>query len=250
MSGFSNNHTNNDVDINRTPFHGMASLPSSAAISHIFWLMHGCGGTPASMMNVASEDLRRAFPHAAIYAPQGMNPSRNGNFQHFEIESYYNKAALYSSCDLLEESLQPIRRRMAHDVRMSAQKTNQQLDALLEHHHLTENKLVLIGYSQGGSCALQVALNRRQSAAKIISIFGSWFGDETSARFLSQPSVAIHASRHDHVVPYESFLRTYDLLQKNNVPTDFVTHNDLDHHQDWQSVLTKAVQAAIKEIAP
>ena len=56
------------------------------------------------------------------------------------------------------------------------------LDAELAHHGLSDDKMALVGFSQGTMMALHVGLRRRRPPAAIVGFSGRWSGPSTSSR--------------------------------------------------------------------
>lgn len=227
-------------------FQGFSCLPDNGASPDaIVWLMHGCGGTGEDFAKTILPDLKSVFTNAAIYAPDGMLPSRDGGYQHFEIEEHYTRDLFTKSPAewLKHESARMNAIRVGADKNASL--TNDQIDMLLTHHGLSDSDVIMIGYSQGAQSVLHAAFRRERPVGAVVCVFGSLIDPENHAEDLrSQPPVILVGSDSDAVLPPQSTILASTVIAaaKGDVRMEMVA--DADHHKDWASALAQTALPA------
>jgi phospholipase/carboxylesterase len=76
------------------------------------------------------------------------------------------------------------------------------IDDQLERFQITEDKVILIGFSQGTIMALHVGLHRKSDGLKIIGFSGTILGaHELDAKKISKPRICLIHGEQDNVVP-------------------------------------------------
>jgi len=99
------------------------------------------------------------------------------------------------------------------------------LDAALEAHPVDRRKLVLLGFSQGGVMALDLALAEPDRFAGLV-VLSSWLPEPLAARVLRQegharlPTLVVHGTR-DPMLPVERGRETRDRLLALGVPAAY-----------------------------
>jgi phospholipase/carboxylesterase len=104
---------------------------------HLFVFLHGCGATAQSMIPIAFKFQAR-FPSAALVVPSGFNPDAHGG----AAQDWYPTRGL--NCDNHRERVAAVLPDVEDMVRR--EQTNFGVPA---------NRTVLIGFSQGGTVALE-----------------------------------------------------------------------------------------------
>ena len=105
--------------------------------NHLFVFLHGCGATAQSMIPIAFKFQAR-FPSAALVVPSGFNPDAHGG----AAQDWYPTRGLH--CDNHGERVATVLPDLEDLVRR--EQTN---------FGVTASRTVLIGFSQGGTLALE-----------------------------------------------------------------------------------------------
>ena len=111
--------------------------PPERRSNHLFVFLHGCGATAQSMIPIAFKFQAR-FPSAALVVPSGFNPDARGG----AAQDWYPTRGL--NCDNHRERVAAVLPDLDDLVRR--EQTN---------FHVPANRTVLIGFSQGGTVALE-----------------------------------------------------------------------------------------------
>lgn len=100
-------------------------------------------------------------------------------------------------------------------IRTAQEYVNTTLDHALAQRSLTDDKLALVGFSQGGMVALYSALRRPKSCAAVVSFSGALIEDDTTT-FSKKPNIPIFLSHGDQdaVVPFEALSVAENLLKQ------------------------------------
>jgi len=112
------------------------------------------------------------------------------------------------------------------------------LDAELARLGLDEQRLALVGFSQGTMMALHVGLRRRRAPAAIVGYSGVLIGPEhlaeaaaRDARGAPPPILLVHGDQ-DPVIPLEALFVSSDELAKANIPTQWHLSPGVGHGID------------------
>ena len=107
------------------------------------------------------------------------------------------------------------------------------IDAELATHGLTEDKLLLVGFSQGTMMALHVGLRRAHAVAGIIGYSGMLVAPDTlEAEIRSRPPVLLVHGNADTVVPVLALADARRTLLAANVPVEVHVSEGLGHSVD------------------
>jgi phospholipase/carboxylesterase len=97
------------------------------------------------------------------------------------------------------------------------------IDAELERTGLPDQRLVLLGFSQGAMMALHVALRRARLCAAVIGYSGALIGPELLAgEVRSRPPVLLVHGDADEVVPFQSMAAAEQALRADG----FLVHGE------------------------
>jgi phospholipase/carboxylesterase len=97
------------------------------------------------------------------------------------------------------------------------------IDAELERHGLTDDRLALLGFSQGTMIALHTAVRRAQPCAAVIGYSGALVGPELLAEEVrSRPPVLLVHGDADEVVPFQSMAAAEQVLREHG----FLVHGE------------------------
>ncbi len=111
------------------------------------------------------------------------------------------------------------------------------LDTLLDTHNLSEEELVLIGFSQGTMMALHVGLRRARPAAALIGYSGMLLGPELLAEELrSRPPVLLVHGDADEVLPIPALSAAEEGLKAARVSVEAHVRPGLGHGIDEECI--------------
>jgi phospholipase/carboxylesterase len=176
---------------------------------HLFVFLHGCGATAQSMIPIAFKFQAR-FPSAAMVVPSGFNPDARGG----AAQDWYPTRGL--NCDNHRERVASVLPDVEDLVRR--EQTNFGVGA---------SRTVLIGFSQGGTVALE--------AVKMAGLAGAVVA--FSARYARLPARGMRISSRIHLVhgAYDSVVsrvyaeRAARVLTGLHVPVTLDIVEDLGH---------------------
>ncbi|CAN5205152.1 alpha/beta fold hydrolase [soil metagenome] len=170
---------------NRTPLDGPSAPPASgAAPRSLVIFLHGYGSNGADLIDLASY-WRAALPDTLFLAPDAPQPCPGVPFgrQWWPLTSLTPQAR-------------------AAGVRVSAPDLDAYIDAQLAAHDLTEDRLALVGFSQGTMMALHVGPRRAKALAGIIGFSGMLADPEAlAAEVVTKPPILLVHGDADEVLP-------------------------------------------------
>lgn len=163
-------------------------------------LLHGYGADGRDLLGLAPY-LAQALPHAEFVAPDAPFPCEMsppgfpGGFQWFSFEE--------RTAEMLLAGAQA-----------AAGFLDGFLDDLLAERGLGDDRLALIGFSQGTMMALHVAPRRRRTMAGVLGFSGALLAPERLvAEAVSRPPVLLVHGDADQVVPFASLAAAVGGLQ-------------------------------------
>ena len=178
-------------------------------------LLHGLGADGNDLIALAPI-IGQSLPEAAFVSPHAPFPCDMAPFgrQWFSLQDRTPSALLGGA-------------------RMAAPILSSFLDAELERHGLTDDRLALVGFSQGTMMALHVALRRNAPAAALLGYSGALIGAETLAgEITSRPPVLLVHGEVDEVVPADALPASAAALEANAVPVETESRPGLGHGID------------------
>jgi phospholipase/carboxylesterase len=111
------------------------------------------------------------------------------------------------------------------------------LDAELARRALREDRLALVGFSQGAMLALHVALRRPHAVAAVVGYSGALIAPQLLANEIrSQPRILLVHGTADPVVPYASLDTAAAMLRSLGVPVEAQTRPGLAHGIDEEGL--------------
>jgi phospholipase/carboxylesterase len=161
--------------------------PSGAAPRSLVILLHGYGSNGDDLIGLVPY-WRAALPDTLFLAPDAPQPCPGapGGRQWWPLTSLTPEAR-------------------AAGVRVSAPALNAYIDTQLSAHGLSEDKLVLVGFSQGTMMALHVGPRRSTPLAGIIGFSGMLADpDALTAEVVTKPPVLLVHGDADPVLPVAS----------------------------------------------
>ena len=179
------------------------------SVNHLFVFLHGCGATAQSMIPIAFRFQAR-FPSAALVVPSGFDPEARGGV----AQDWYPTRGL--NCDNHRERVAAVLPDVEDLVRREQ-----------THFEVPWSRTVLIGFSQGGTVALEAI--KAPALAGAVVAFSSRFarlpGEGTSIR----SRVHLVHGEHDCVVSRVHAERAARVLAGLHVPVTLDIVEDLGH---------------------
>lgn len=186
-------------------------------------LLHGLGADGADLIDLAGL-FAPTLPHAAFVAPNAPQP-----------------------CDMAPYGLQWFSLldrhpdRVAAGLRASAPVLDAFIDAELAAAGLADDRLALLGFSQGCMMALHVGLRRTNACAAILGYSGRLVAAETlAAEIRSRPPVLLCHGTADPVVPFGSLALAQAALADAGVAVETLERPGLGHGLDQPAIAAGA----------
>jgi phospholipase/carboxylesterase len=178
-------------------------------------LLHGLGADGRDLLGLAPA-LARHLPDAAFLAPDAPSPCDMAPYgrQWFSLQDRRPSA-------------------MLQGVRRAAPLLDEYLDQLLARHGLGDDRLALVGFSQGTMMALYTALRRPRPVAGVLGFSGALVGAaELAEEARSRPPVMLVHGDADDVVPVQAMFLAVEALGAAEVPVQWLLRPGLPHSID------------------
>ncbi len=118
-------------------------------------------------------------------------------------------------------------------VRLTAPLLDAFLDDELMKRNLTDERLALVGFSQGTMMALHVALRRARPCAGVLGYSGALIGaDRLAAEIRARPRVCLIHGEADELIPVTALPAAEQALRAASVPVEAHTRPRLGHGID------------------
>jgi phospholipase/carboxylesterase len=112
------------------------------------------------------------------------------------------------------------------------------LDAELTRWGLTEDKMVLIGFSQGTMMALHAGLRRKTAPGAILGFSGMLTGEEhLKAQATVKPPVMLVHGSDDEVIPMQAMFLASQALAEADIPVEWHLSPGLGHGIDPEGMM-------------
>jgi len=182
---------------------------------HLVLLLHGLGADGDDLIGLVPL-MADLLPHAHFIAPNApercdMSPY---GYQWFSLRSWSPQSMLKGAQD-------------------AAPKLNLFIDAQLKRFNLTEDRLALVGFSQGTMMSLYTALRRPKPCAAVVGFSGALVGE---AGVTSMPPVCLIHGDQDTVVPYGAMGLAEAVLKHEGISVETHTRRGLGHGIDPQGI--------------
>jgi phospholipase/carboxylesterase len=182
-------------------------------------LLHGLGADGNDLVDLAPY-LAQTLPHAAFVAPNAPEPCDMApyGYQWFSVQ------------DRKPEQLEA-------GVRVAAPDLDAFIDAELAAHGIADDRLALLGFSQGCMMALHVGLRRARPCAAILGYSGRLVAaDRIAGEIVVRPPVLLCHGTGDPVVPFASLGVAVAALGKAGVDVTVLERPGLGHGIDQPAI--------------
>jgi phospholipase/carboxylesterase len=168
-------------------------------------LLHGYGSNGEDLIGLAPY-WRAALPDTVFVSPNAPEPCPGapGGYQWWSLTSFSPQAR-------------------AAGVRMAAPVINAFIDAALDRFGLTDDRLALVGFSQGTMASLHVGPRRPRQLAGIVGYSGMIAdADSAAAETVTRPPILLVHGDADPMVPVTAFHQAVATLEP--LGFDLTTH--------------------------
>lgn len=187
---------------------------SGGAPQQIVLLLHGFGSSGTDMIGLAPS-WRESMPDALFLAPHAPEQTSFG--------------AGYQWWGLSE--LTPIA--LAAGARQAAPAIDAFIDRKLAQYGLAEDRLAIVGFSQGTMMALHVGLRRERSVAAVVGYSGMLTGaPELKHQIVTKPPVLLIHGSQDDVVPVAALHSAQSALARLGVDVSAHVAHGVAHSVD------------------
>lgn len=193
-------------------------------------LVHGYGSNGDDLIALA-EMIQPALPDAAFVAPHAPSqmPHMAAAYQWWPIETF----------SMAERAAGAAAVTPAFDAFITSE---------LERVGLTDDRLVLVGFSQGTMMSLHVGLRRPRAVAGIVGISGMLVApDRLEPEIRSRPPVLLIHGTADDVVPFHSMELAETALTATGVAVETQVSQGVGHSvgQDGLNAATEFIRRAL-----
>ncbi|AHX05077.1 alpha/beta hydrolase [Ehrlichia japonica] len=186
------------------------SFSSGSSANILVVLLHGRGATGNSILSVGHL-MGKLLPDAYFIAPNA------------HIKYGDTGYAWFNGRDFSEDVI-------FSDMEKAALIVNNFIDLQLKNIGLNNDKLVLVGFSQGAMLAVHIALLRKKKCASVISYSGAIICPSyLKHRINVKPDICVIHGTQDEVVPFSFFDGAVEFLLNNDVPLESHAISGLDH---------------------
>jgi len=196
---------------------------SGGAPKQLVVLLHGWGADGANLIDLANMFMP-ALPDAQFVAPNAPFPCEANPFG-------------YQWFSLMDRQPQ----HMLDGVNSAADIVSHFIDHELHHLGLTNDKVILIGFSQGTMTALHVALHRTPQIAAVVGFSGSLIAaDMIASSIQARPPICLIHGEADDVVPFAALKQATDALKKSGIAAESHARPALGHSIDMEGITLAA----------
>lgn len=199
---------------------GPAIFPKDMAPpKSIVVLLHGLGADGENMIGVAPF-MAKHFPNTMFVAPNAP----------FQFDMYPVGYQWFSLTDR-----DPAK--MLAGVKTAAPILDEFLDQLSAEFMVPDEKIALVGFSQGTMTSLYAAMRRKNKIAAIVGFSGSLIAPELIAgEAVNKPDVCLIHGEEDDVVPFTAMALAEKALKQNGFSVESHTRPFLPHSIDPEGI--------------
>ena len=192
---------------------------SGGAPKQVVILAHGLGADGNDLIGLAPY-FAQLLPDALFISPNAPFPCDMGG-SGYQWFSYQDRAP------------EPV----LAGVRAAAPILDAFIDRVLTETGLPDDKLALVGFSQGTMMSLFVSLRRAKPIAGIVGFSGRLIGPETlAAEIKSRPPVVLVHGDRDDIVPVSVLPEAVNTMKAAGVPVDAYVRPGLTHSIDPEGI--------------
>ncbi|MCC9622505.1 alpha/beta fold hydrolase [Thalassospira sp. MA62] len=212
---------------------GPTRAAASGTTKSIVIMLHGYGADGNDLIGLAPH-FARTLPDTAFYAPNApfpceMSPMGRQWFSLAEYDPEFLRRA--------PETMSGALRAMKEGADKTSAFIQDFIDAVMQEHNLSSDRVVLMGFSQGTMMSLHTAPMRKDSVAGIIGFSGALLGDEDFAKAIkSHPPVLLVHGTADPVVPIEASRIAKTVLSENGFDVSLQERPGLQHGIDEEGL--------------
>lgn len=198
---------------------GPSLAAKSGTAKQLIIFLHGLGANGDDLIGLAPM-FANDFPDAAFISPNApfacdMAPFGYQWFSMLQRDPAFILAGVQKAAPILQQFI----------------------DQQIEKHKLTDDKVALVGFSQGCMMSLFVALRRKKALAGVIGYSGALVGEELlPAEITSKPPILLAHGDMDPVVPYICMPHAEKVLKQNGVHVESLTCPGLGHGIDPEAI--------------
>jgi phospholipase/carboxylesterase len=192
---------------------------SSGEVHQLVILVHGLGADGHDLINLAPH-FANCLPNARFVSPNAPEvcdmapPGMQSGFQWFSLQTRTESSMLAGA-------------RRAEII------LNKFIDDQLQKYSLTEDNLILVGFSQGTMMALFVGTRRKKTVAGIIGFSGLLVGKkELADEIISRPPTVLINGDLDELVPANQQLIAVEKLRAEGIDVEGHIRPNLGHSID------------------
>ena len=192
---------------------------SGAAAKSTIIFLHGLGSDGENLIGLA--------PYFAPHFPDTVFHSPNAPFAFDMFDQGYQWFSLADRDP----------KKMLTGVREAAPLLNKYIDEVLAEYKLDENKLALVGFSQGTMTALHAAVRREKKIAGIVGFSGTLIAPELLAEEAKvKPDICLIHGDADDVVPHAALGHAEHALKREGFFAEAHTRPWLTHSIDMPGI--------------
>lgn len=193
-------------------------------------LIHGYGSNGQDLLSLGHAWAHH-LPNTLFIAPDGPTAS--------QVNPYGNQWFGLDDWDPSQKLTDKQIKRMVKDIQVLTPSFNHYLNDLLKTHGLPQQKLALVGFSQGAMVALHLGLHRPQCAG-VIAYSGAFLDDPQETKIARPPVLLVHGLEDELLPPFFSQIAEEHLKQLN-VPVTLSLLPGLAHGIDKQALELGAI---------
>lgn len=220
-----NNNLNLKTNLNYIS-HGETKNPKYLVI-----FLHGYGSNKENLITL-SHHFSSCLPDTLFIAPDAPLTIANNYPDSAFFDDSYKWFSIASQID--DHSFESYFHKSAAEIKESNQILSIFINELLAKFNLDAKKLFLIGFSQGAMMSIYQALTRKDEIAAAISYSGKVILPSALGPYgqniISKPYIGLFHGKKDHIVTFENFLQSKDILRQLNIPFEAHEFEDLEHH--------------------
>lgn len=191
---------------------------SGRAPENVIILLHGLGADGENLIGLA-DYMSKDFPDTLFIAP-------NAPFRFDMFDSGYQWFSLTDRAPV----------KMLDGVSAAMPILDEFINEVLAEYDLPEEKLALVGFSQGTMTALHTALRREIAIAGVVGFSGALIAPELLEEALCKPDVCLIHGTADDVVPFDAMNQAAAALEAAGFNVETHARPNLPHSIDVEGI--------------